>query len=52
VTGDDVLLTERTHALLTFPFGGFVERPTVALKGKSERVKLYAPRQATAVVAS
>jgi adenylate cyclase len=52
VTGDDVLLTERTHALLTFPFGGFVERPTVALKGKSERVRLYAPRQAAAVVAS
>jgi adenylate cyclase len=49
-TGDDVLVTEATRALLTLPFRGFDERPTVALKGKSERVRLYAPSDAAAAV--
>ena len=44
VTGDVVLITEATRGLLTLPFGGFEERPTVALKGKSEKVRLWAPR--------
>jgi adenylate cyclase len=43
LTGDDVLITEATRKLLVLPFRGFEERPTVALKGKSERVRLYAP---------
>jgi adenylate cyclase len=48
LTGDDVLVTEATHRLLTLPFCGFAERPTMALKGKSERVRLYAPLDAAA----
>jgi class 3 adenylate cyclase len=48
LTGDDVLITEATRRLLTFPFGGFAERPTMALKGKTERVRLYAPADAAA----
>jgi len=44
LTGDVVLITEATRCLLTLPFNGFEERPTVALKGKSERVRLWAPR--------
>ena len=44
LTGDVVLLTEATRCLLTLPFGGFDERPVVALKGKSEKVRLWAPR--------
>jgi class 3 adenylate cyclase len=47
-TGDDVLVTEATRKLLTLPFCGFVERPTVALKGKTEQVRLYAPLEAAA----
>jgi class 3 adenylate cyclase len=43
LTGDPVLITDATRALLTLPFRGFEERPTVALKGKSERVRLWAP---------
>ncbi len=52
MTGDDVLITEATHRLLTLPFCGFVERPTIPLKGKTERVRLYAPLDAAAKVAS
>jgi class 3 adenylate cyclase len=48
LTGDDVLITEATRRLLVLPFRGFEERPTVALKGKSERVRLYAPPSMTA----
>jgi class 3 adenylate cyclase len=48
VTGDDVLITEATRRLLTLPFCGFDERPTTALKGKTERVPLYAPLDAAA----
>lgn len=43
-THDDVLVTEATRALLTRPVpGGFAEREEVPLKGKSERVRLFAP---------
>ncbi|HEV2814840.1 MAG TPA: adenylate/guanylate cyclase domain-containing protein [Solirubrobacteraceae bacterium] len=48
LTGDDMLITEATRRLLTLPFCGFVERPTMALKGKTERVRLYAPLDAAA----
>jgi class 3 adenylate cyclase len=48
LTGDDVLITDRTRRLLTRAHGGFVRRPTVALKGKTERVELFAPRAAAA----
>jgi adenylate cyclase len=44
VTGDVVLITEATRCLLELPFGGFEERPQVALKGKTERVRLWTPR--------
>ena len=47
LTGDDVLITEATRALLVLPFRGFELRPTVELKGKSERVRLYAPPSMT-----
>lgn len=43
VTGDDILVTEATRCLLQRDHGGFVERPTVELKGKRERVRLHAP---------
>jgi adenylate cyclase len=42
-TGDVVLVTEATCRLLRHDHGGFVERRDVPLKGKSERVRLYAP---------
>ena len=48
LTGDDVLVTEATKSLLTLPLCEFAERPTMALKGKSEKVRLYAPRDAAA----
>jgi class 3 adenylate cyclase len=43
VTGDDVLLTAATRALLTRGTDGLVARGDVELKGKSEAVVLYAP---------
>jgi adenylate cyclase len=42
-TGDAVLVTEATCRLLRHDHGGFVERRDVRLKGKSDRVRLYAP---------
>lgn len=42
-TGDDVLITEATRALLTRPGTPLEERPPVPLRGKSELVALYAP---------
>ena len=42
-TGDDVLLTDATRCLLTREYGEFEARPTVELKGKTERVALFAP---------
>ncbi|MEA2271189.1 MAG: adenylate cyclase [Solirubrobacteraceae bacterium] len=47
-TGDVVLITEATLRLLRSDHGGFVERPGVTLKGKSERVRLFAPIAAAA----
>ncbi|XAY07423.1 hypothetical protein DSM112329_04305 [Paraconexibacter sp. AEG42_29] len=47
-TGDDILLTEATRRLLARDHGAFVERPTVDLKGKTERVRLHAPVAAAA----
>jgi class 3 adenylate cyclase len=47
-TGDAVLVTEATRRLLRAHHGGFENRPAVPLKGKRERVQLWAP-QATAV---
>jgi class 3 adenylate cyclase len=44
LTGTTCLITERTRRLLTAHHGGFERRPTVALKGKTERVPLFAPR--------
>jgi adenylate cyclase len=43
-TGDVILLTDATCRLLRQDHGGFDERGDVALKGKTERVRLYAPR--------
>jgi class 3 adenylate cyclase len=42
-TGDDVLVTEATRALLVRDAGGFEERGAVELKGKSRRVRVLAP---------
>jgi adenylate cyclase len=44
-TGDDMLITEATLALLDGADGGWVKREGVTLKGKSETVVLYAPAQ-------
>jgi adenylate cyclase len=41
-TGDDVLVTEATLDLLTGGRDGWKERPPIPLKGKAERVRLYA----------
>jgi adenylate cyclase len=43
-TGDDVLIAEPTWGRLTRDFAGFDERPPIALKGKAEPVRLFAPR--------
>jgi class 3 adenylate cyclase len=48
-TGDDVLITEATRCLLTTDIGPLEERPLVELKGKIERVRLWAPRVAARV---
>jgi class 3 adenylate cyclase len=45
LTGDDVLITESTLAALGPDAGAFDERPSAPLKGKSEAVRLYAPRR-------
>ncbi|HEU4974973.1 MAG TPA: adenylate/guanylate cyclase domain-containing protein [Baekduia sp.] len=42
-TGDDVLVTDATIALLRLEHGGFLARGEAELKGKAERVGLYAP---------
>lgn len=46
-TGDDVLITEATRALLRHDFGRFEERGAVELKGKTEKVRLLAPAAAS-----
>ncbi len=42
-TGDEVLVTQATCALLTPDSFDFVERPPVELRGKTEQVRLFAP---------
>ena len=42
-TGDEVLVTQATCALLTRDSFDFVERPPVELRGKTEQVRLFAP---------
>jgi adenylate cyclase len=44
VTGDDILITETTLQALGTEADGFEERPAVPFKGKTETVRLYAPR--------
>jgi adenylate cyclase len=44
-TGDALLVTEATLGLLSAERDDWEERPPVPLKGKSEPVRLYAPRQ-------
>jgi len=44
VTGDDILITEATLRALGDHAGEFEERPAAPLKGKTETVRLYAPR--------
>jgi adenylate cyclase len=44
LTGDDVLITDTTLRALGPERDDFEERPGVPLKGKSETVRLYAPR--------
>jgi class 3 adenylate cyclase len=48
ITGDEVLLTEATRALLRRDHGGFAGRGDAELKGKTERVRLHAPLAAAA----
>lgn len=43
-TGDTVLVTEATRRLLREDHGRFENRPAVPLKGKTERVQLWAPK--------
>jgi adenylate cyclase len=45
LTGDDVLITASTLAALGPEAEAFDERPSAPLKGKSETVRLYAPRR-------
>jgi class 3 adenylate cyclase len=53
-TDDDVLITEATRHRLSDELGGWDERPPIALKGKSQEVRLYGSRalQAGAAPAS
>lgn len=43
VSGDDVLITAGTRALLTRDHDNWEQRPAIPLKGKSETVTLFAP---------
>jgi class 3 adenylate cyclase len=52
LTGDDVLLTEATRALLCEDHGGFAPRGEVELRGKQARVALFAPLAAEATARS
>jgi class 3 adenylate cyclase len=47
-TGDTVLVTEATRRLLRRDHGRFENRPAVPLKGKTERVQLWAPKAVSA----
>lgn len=42
-TGDDVLITDATRRALSEPGEGWIERPAMPLKGKSEAVRVFAP---------
>jgi adenylate cyclase len=44
-TGDDLLVTEATLDLLSGEGDAWEERPSIPLKGKSERVRVYSPRK-------
>jgi class 3 adenylate cyclase len=44
-TGDDVLITEATRCLLERDYGEWDPRQETELKGKTERVQLYAPKE-------
>lgn len=44
MTGDEILITESTMRALGAAGDDFEERPSVPLKGKTEAVRLYAPR--------
>jgi class 3 adenylate cyclase len=50
-TGDTVLVTEATRRLLREDHGRFENRPAVKLKGKAERVQLWAPKAVSATAA-
>ncbi|HEY4280567.1 MAG TPA: adenylate/guanylate cyclase domain-containing protein [Conexibacter sp.] len=50
-TGDTVLVTEATRRQLREDHGTFENRPAVKLKGKSERVQLWAPKAVSATAA-
>ncbi|HWF54615.1 MAG TPA: adenylate/guanylate cyclase domain-containing protein, partial [Solirubrobacteraceae bacterium] len=43
-TGDPILLAEHTRELLRAPHPPLVEREGIALKGKTEAIRLYAPQ--------
>jgi adenylate cyclase len=43
-TDDDLLITEQSRDLLSDELGGWVEREPVALKGKSQEIRLFASR--------
>ncbi|MHB8692893.1 MAG: adenylate/guanylate cyclase domain-containing protein [Solirubrobacteraceae bacterium] len=51
-TGDDLLITDATKALLCQDSFEFEERPPVPLKGKSVVVRLWAPRRLAPVPAA
>jgi adenylate cyclase len=42
-TGDDLLITDATRRLLQDHRARWAERPAIALKGKTEQVRLFAP---------
>ena len=45
-TGDVILVTAATRALLRTDHGGLEQRPSIPLKGKREPVELFALRRA------
>ena len=47
-TGDEVLITEATRSRLSGERAGWESRPAIPLKGKSERIALYAPGESAA----
>lgn len=51
LTGDTVLVTEATRRLLRRDHGRFENRPAVPLKGKTQRVQLWAPKAVSATAA-